>query len=223
MATDSLLDRINKVDFFAVLPPGFYSVLLLGFLLKFPQNATTMIEALSPIAFVLKENPVYLIFLLFAAYLFGSIIRALKVKWAEKVSPPFRSDFPYQDELKIALETLKKSQAIKVDTTKFPDLSGGVSEDVFNYWKDVLCAKSDKAFDYYESFETRARFSAGMVWAGVVGMIASLSMLFRCVTVGWQLLVLSLVVYIAFGFHLRRVRKQEAKALLFLYVAHLQT
>jgi hypothetical protein len=226
MAINSPFEQIYKADFFSVLTPGFYSVLMLGFHLIIPKNAKTVIGALNLIVRDLKRNPFYFIFLLFVVYLFGSIIRVLKVNWAEIASQPyhyhFHSGFPFHNDLKTAYENIKNSDA--VEKTRLPsiNLTKGVPEDIFNYWKDFLCTKNDKAFEYYESFENRTRFSAGMVWAGIVGMIASFSMLLRCAPVGWQMFGFSFAMYLAFGFHLRRVRKQEVRALLFLYLAHFQ-
>lgn len=223
MATDSILDRIDTVDFFAVLPAGFYSVTMMAFSLTVPPGAHNMIDALSPLAGVLKDNPVYFVFWLFAAYLVGSIARALRVTWAERVSPPFRSDFPFPEKLRETLENLKTSPATRLDATRIPDIRNGLSNDEFNYWKDVLCTKTKSGFEYYQTFESRVRFSAGMVWAGVIGVVVAVFMFFRCPGVAWQMLLVSITVYAAFGLHLRRVREQEAKALLFLYLAYLQS
>lgn len=219
MAADSLLNRINKMDFFAVLPTGFYSFIMIGFWFVVQPDQKNIMKAISPIATTLKDNPVYLVFLLFASYLFGSIIRALKVEWAERVYPPFTSRFPFPTELKKALTTIKQSKSLKIDISKLPDIEKNFANDEFNYWKDVLCVESEYGFEYYETFETRTRFSAGMVWAGVIGIISGFLMFKQNVNIAWQMLAMSVVVYLAFGFHLRRVRIQESKALLFLYVA----
>jgi hypothetical protein len=219
MATDSLLNRINKMDFFAVLPAGFYSVIMIGFWFIEQSNPKNIMEAINPIAQALKDNPVYLVFLLFAAYLVGSIFRALKVKWAECICPPFHSSFPFSEELNRALIEIKTSGSKILIDSHLPDIKNGLTNNEFNYWKDVLCIKSERGFEYYETFETRTRFSAGMVWAGVVGIVSGSLMFFRGPNIAWQMLVISLVVYSAFGFHLLRVRRQESKALLFLYIA----
>ena len=149
MAVESLLDRINRMDFFAVLPSGFYSTVTATFCIVVPSGTRNVIEALRPIADRLGDNPVYLVFLLFAAYLVGSIIRAFRVVWAERASPPFRSGFPFSEELKKALAEIKQSKATGLDVARVPSIDNGLSGNIFNYWKDVLCLKTERGFEYY--------------------------------------------------------------------------
>jgi len=223
MAADSMLNRINKIDFLAVLPPGCYSVMMITFLFVVPSDSKSITEVIKPIADSLKANPVYWVFLLFSAYLIGSIFRTLRVKWAERLYPrQFRSNFPCKDVLKDALAKLSGSLAVKLDVSKLPDLTGGLSNDDFNYWKDMLCIDSEHGFHYHETFEARSRFSAGMVWAGIAGFVSGLVMIAQSGHIAWQMMLISLIIYVAFGIQLKRVRQQEAKALFFLYIAETQ-
>ena len=227
MSGFSFTKPIEKVDFFAVLPTGAYILAVVTLCIwtaSEPKPCTlTFKEAIAVLADTFKSNPFYFIIALFGAYLLGSVIRAFHVSWAEKVTPPFTANFPYQNTLIKAIDKLKdNAAAAQIDVTKLPDLSAGVSGYIFNYWKDALCSKADRGFEYYRNYEARARFSAGMVWAGMAGIAGGLYVVFISRTMGLQVVLFSAIIYIAFGFQLRRVRVQEAKVLLFLYAAHLQ-
>jgi hypothetical protein len=207
------------------------------------------IEAIKSIASIFEKNFVYVVFVLFTAYLFGSIIRSVSVRWAEYITFPFRSVFPKKAELKksyneiIKLET--KEVKIEFESLFYPPASPKTDEskiesetdetnsildkdktipgDIFNYWKDVLCVRNDKAFEYYQTFETQSRYSAGMVWASAFGVFISILRGLLYPPIHWGIVFISIGVYIVFSWHLRRVRKQESKVLMFLYIATLKS
>ena len=97
---------------------------------------------------------------------------------------------------------------------------------VFNYWKDILCVNSIEGFIYYQTFETRVRLFAGYYWASWSGIIGGCYIMLKEQTIshdiGFPLFLISLVLIITFGSNFRRVRRQEARALLLIYSAYMQ-
>lgn len=95
------------------------------------------------------------------------------------------------------------------------------TEDVFNGWKAELCMGSEQGFAYYDTFETRVRFTASMVWAGMGGVLLSLIPFYCCkchLLASWMCAI-SAVMYCTFGIYLRNLREHEVRALFFLYLA----
>lgn len=231
MPAGSLIGQFTKSDFLSVLPPGFYifttvySCYVVNFQYFSPaESLWTIIDSL---ANQLRQQPVMLIFLLFACYLLGSVFRALPVYWVEKTIPPFHAGFPYPNVLTEVVEILNKNDsATKHDRTKTPDLSGGIPMHVFNYWKDVLCLNTTEGFEYYQTFEIRVRLFAGIIWAGWTGILGSLYIVLHSGhfshPVGAPLFVLSSILIATFGTNFRRVRRQEARSLALIYIAYLQ-
>lgn len=231
MTTRSLVGQFSKSDFFSVLPPGFY-IFMVAFScheVMSPEESAprTLSDVFDTLAGSVTQHPAVLIFILFACYLFGSIFRALPVFWAEKTIPPFTSDFPPADILKDVCKTLNKhAGATKHDPNQVPNVRKGIPTDVFNYWKDVLCVSSPEGFIYYQSFETRVRLFAGMIWSAWCGILGGLYVLVvgwcESRPVGFGMLVLSLVLLLSFGYNFRRVRNQEARALILIFTASQQ-
>ncbi len=231
MPTGSTLTKIGKVDFFAVLPGGLYVLLVVILIVNTNSNALNNSHALwdqmSPIVTQIHDQPITLLFMLFASYLLGSILRAMRVRWVEYMIPPFKKSFPYDIKLIAELDELNKHyEATRHNPNNTPDLTDGLPMRVFNYWKDVLCIRSPQGFDYYQTFEAKSRYFASMFVSGLIGIIGALVLFLRadsssCI-IARQLFILSGILVLAFGSQFRRVRFQEAKALLFLYVSHLQ-
>jgi hypothetical protein len=209
-----------------------------------PHGSAYALDGLDPLAQAVKDNPFHVVSVFFAAYVLGSIIRCMKVTLAERVSPPFTSSFPYSEDLERVLQGLHDNPAADVDKCFVRRLKAGIecsslpcskaaprafvldqmeairTEDLFNYWKDTLCIGSERGYEYYESYEARTRFSAGMVLAAAFSALCALYAAQRSGAAACQMAVFSLITYLVFGFHLRRVRRQEARVLLFMYVAH---
>jgi len=224
MESDGLVGRIARGDFFSVLPGGFFVLLMAALAMYPPAQTTDFIAAIRPLADGIRENPYYLVLVIFGAFLIGSVIRSLPLVWAERVSPPFHSRFPFHAQLKGALKDLTDNcQAAMFRPEASPDLSKDINRNIWNYWKDTLCCHNEKAFHFYQSFEIRARYAAGLVWAGIGGMIASMTMFMRCPHAALQTIVVSALIYLAFSYNLRRARDAEARALLFLFIAHQQS
>lgn len=232
--SQTLVGQFSKSEFFGVLPGGFY-IFMTTYSCYVASSGREDLSLNSlwgifiGLSGALRDNPALLIFLLFACYLFGSIFRALPVYWAEKTIPPFTADFPYPEVLKEVVATLNSNAgATKHDRSKMPDVSKGVPMHVYNYWKDALCVNSTEGFEYFQTFETRVRFFAGMLWAGWSGMLGGAYIAIaawsqsRSAGAGVELFVVSLVVLSTFAYNFRRVRRQEARALLLIFAAWLQ-
>jgi hypothetical protein len=227
----SFLGQFSRSDFFAVLPPGFYIFVVVYSCaaLDFIESSKdrTIWKVIESLTDQIQQRPLFLIFILFACYMLGSIFRALPVYWAERSIPPFRADFPYPEILKEVMEVLNmNNDATKHDISKMPSLKDGVPMHVFNYWKDVLCVNSIEGFEYYQTFEIRVRFFSGIIWASWSGIFGGLYVMLRegdfIHNVGLPVLSLSLILLITFGSNFRRVRRQESRALLLIYSAYLQ-
>lgn len=251
MPDKTIIGHFSKGEFFSVLPPGFYIFLIFCFCWMFYHHPDTSQKSLLTIIDSLRDEQLkslffpLLLFILFASYIFGSISRALPVSRIEQTFPlcqnkfpyftfsrcefpyplhavpPFHCHFPYPDKLSDAVTTLEK-QGLKQNI----DLNKGVPPSVFNYWKDFVCIASPQGFEFYQTFETRSRMFAGMIFAGLVGIFGSLLIIYLTWNysreVGLTLLFFSLALYITFGVNFRRVRAQEAQVLLMIYLAYLQ-
>ena len=227
----NILGQFSRGEFFSVLPPGFYifivtySCVVLDLIEK--PKEQTVLKIFQSLSNHIYQQPVFLIFILFACYMLGSVFRALPVDWAEKSIPPFSTDFPYPVVLKEVMEILNNNQNVtKHDISKMPFLKDGVPMHVYNYWKDVLCVNSSEEFQYYQTFETRARLFSGIIWASWSGILGGLYIILRereiTSGVGLPILLISLLLLITFGSNFRRVRRQESQALLLIFSAYLQ-
>jgi hypothetical protein len=187
-------------------------------------NVSSLWSIFTELSGQVNKTPAILIFILFACYLFGSIVRAMPVFWAARIITPTSVQFPYEANLKKAIEKLNENvNASRHDLSRVPDLNGGLPIEVFNYWKDRLCIKSPEGFDYYKTFETRVRFFAGMIWASVIGLFGGGYIFFvKRDPQHLSLMLISILLLIIFGSNFSRIRKSEARALLTLYTAHLQ-
>jgi len=225
MPAKTIVGHFSKSEFLSVLPPGFYifmviySCYIVDFSVDPSQQSLFTIIAL--LADQINLQLTLLLFILFASYLLGSICRALPVRWAEHTIPFFHCHFPYPDKLNKVLNTLQKCGLQRII-----DLSHGVPMHMFNYWKDFVCLVTPDGFEFYQTFETRSRLFAGIIWAAWSGIIGGLYLIIRTWNfphgVGFPLFCLSFILFITFGANFRRVRAQEAKALLMIYLAYFQ-
>jgi hypothetical protein len=223
--------RLTSVEFFAAIPPGLFVFLISHAWFSGGPSAEpprSLWDYLLSLSTVLQENPAAILFALFGAYLFGSIIRSMPVRWAEKVATFGRSEFPYPTVLRSMLRQMSEEAAASdLEPKRLPKLES-ISSNTFNYWKDVLCIQAPGAFAFYQTFEARSRFFTSMFWAGVSGLVGGLGIAVQSLGRSWplapsiQLLVLSAILVVAFGLQLRRVREQEARVLLTLFSVLMQ-
>ena len=232
MPSQKIVSQFSRNEFFSVLPTGFYIFVVIFSCVTVAYLPSDTVESLwsvlSLLTLHLQNQPILLIFLLFACYLLGSIFRALPVRWAEKTIPPFKALFPYPTVIREVLETLNSHATLTLhNLDNIPNVSENVPMDVFNYWKDTLCVNTVDGFEYYQSFETRSRFFAGIIWAAWIGMLSSVFIFIvrsgnLADGVGMPIFIISFILMMAFGSNFRRVRRQEVKALLLIYIAFLQ-
>jgi hypothetical protein len=152
------------------------------------------------------------------------------VRTVERLLPPFRVMFPHWRVLRTFVAGLKTNASwAGLAEGELPDLPAAVPYGetmlLFNHWKNALCVRSPESFRYYQMFESRSRMFAGMFWAGLIGVLGSIWTLAHLGVTGfahtpfaWQALAVSAVVILLFGGQFRRVREQEARVLLSLYL-----
>ena len=234
MPLNTFASQFTRSDFFAVIPTGLYNfcVFYSCFSLSngYLADNNTLWGVILQLSSDMYDYPLLSLFVLFASYLIGNVLRALPVYWAVKTLPPYSAKFPNPEILKEVVDTIEENHQatmIKKSNKKLPDLSKGVPMHVYNYWKDILCLKTPEGFQYYQNFETRVRFFTGMVWAAWTGVAGSIYIMIARSDffhgVGFPLLIISFVLLIAFGANIRRVRRQESRALVTLFLAYLQT
>ena len=87
-----------------------------------------------------------------------------------------------------------------------------------NSWKNALYHRSPEAYAYFQTVEARSRFTAAMLWAGVVGVAGSvvyIAVIGSSAAVS-QLALISILLTVVFGSLLPKVCRQEVSALLTL-------
>lgn len=232
----TLVNRLNLSDLFAVIVPGFYTLIV--FYVVYSTNKTLINpssdsekvknfwDILDGLSLIIYEKPSSLLFILFSAYLIGSVFRAIPVRWTERLIPPFTCKFPYPTMLKNVLNTLKrKEKSIKQNISNLPNLSKGLPKDVYNYWKYLICMRAPEAFQLYQTFENRSRFFAGMILSGLAGTLVG-CLMFLVDNIQYQintpLTILSATILVVFGSNFRRIRLQETRALFLMYIGYLQ-
>ncbi len=244
MSSQSILGRFSKSDFFSVLPPGFY-IFIVSYTTYSAATSekadSTILSDILKLSNDIRTDPFLIVFVLFASYLLGSIIRAIPIRFLCRFTPPFHDDFPYPIRLNELINHLRNNRDRlgyeNNDLSILPELKDldkinkkekfefiREYSDIYNYWKAVLCINSPGGFDYYETYETRVRFFAGMVWAGLVGIILGIIVYFTTdshLTSGVLFLV-SLLIMFVFRINFHRVRGQEAKELVLLIAAYLK-
>lgn len=233
MPTQNIISRIGKVNFFAVLPAGFFMFISLFLTFQRIVDNENSLRFIWDNIIAFASGPVAIILTLFIAYILGSTIQINSVYYTEFLTPPkfFQKDtFPYPEVLEKNLERLNQlTDATKHKKRKTPVIKGLPKSDIvmaFNYWKDVLSMECPGAFDYYQSHEAQTRFYAGIFISSLVGFVCSVIILIRAGMIlyypGLVLLITSLILLITIGGQFRIVRQKEALVLLFQYIAYLQ-
>lgn len=231
MVAKTIISRVGKIDFFAVLPSGTYSFVSIYIALGIDHGNTappeTLWASLDPLIQLTHERPSIILLILFSAYLLGSVLRSVPVSFSEKMMCLTGERFPYQESIKGIIDGIKcNPEASKINTEYIPDISKDMNIQIYNYWKDIVCIGSPEGFSNYQEFEARTRFFAGMFLAGLMGMLAALLALVIAGDIFYMpaiyLLILSIILSATYGTNLRRVRIQEVTTLTGLYLAYLQ-
>lgn len=240
MFSSTELSRV-KTNFLAILVPGtFVFGVMLSVYLAFTQKDPN-ITLSKHIKFFLKVLQAYwllAIIFIIIGYLVGILIRSIRVNYADELSKKifskfdtrksgknlYESEFPYP----VMLEKIKKGL---VDFKLIRDIKLPKNDlhDVYLFWKIMICSELPEVFDYIYTMESTVRLFAGMFWAGLLGIIGSLSIFVGCIfsfdiigVVWWKfniyMLVISVTISIMFGGNIRRVRRQEVQAVFNAYL-----
>ncbi|HTS19963.1 MAG TPA: hypothetical protein VMP11_20475 [Verrucomicrobiae bacterium] len=245
MPTATILSRIGRFEFFAILAPGLCLVTVMvifgaAYALGPDQSATAAITTLNQEAS--KQWPMS-ITMLFFAYMVGNILRAIPVsildeicgrafKWTVRGGDEYdrlayQEDFPYVPLLKKQLTQLQENSVL--EGVSLP--VGLTAHTTFNLWKLTLCDRSPATFDYTQELEGRVRLFSGMIWAALIsGVFGVLGAVFSRGTgifhPSW-FLVMTVVAAVSFifvavlGWRLRPVRAEEVRVV-FLGILHLR-
>ena len=219
-----MMDRLARVEFFAVLPAGFLILVVICVVtdLSFSVHTEPVFlgDRLQHMVVEVQDKPGMMLFVLFGAYLCGSVLRVLPVKWVERIIPPFKSVFPATEKIIEFRHVLRENPAaFHHDLTDLPEVPEIIPMAVFNHWKNLVCMNSSEGFRLYQSFEARSRFFAGMFWAGFFGIAGWVWLVVysEMVQGRWHLLIPSVILVIVFGSQFRRVRAQESLVLFSVY------
>lgn len=231
MAAKSIISKFGKIDFFAVLPSGTYTFLSLYFLLGLDHQQRDVHESLwsslEPLVHLTHDKPPVIILILFSAYILGSILRAVPVTNSENFICSKEHRFPYERTVKKMFDSIKSNpQLTNIDSHVVPDLSDGLPKHVYNCWKDIVCVCSPEGFAYYQEFEARTRFFAGMFLAGCIGIVCAPLTLLLAGSIFYKpallLFFVSLIITYLYGRNLQHVRMQEVTTLAGLFLAYTQ-
>ncbi len=196
MPANSALNRVNTVDFFAVVIPGVYfaaNIGLLGFsFLDRSQTQQTPWQIINDVVINLHVNG--LLILLLAGFLLGSTARAFPVKNVDKISGRinrlictlrqqpdrkrhFSHEFPYNPMLQHIFENLESKYDFHPRCAPAPaDAPEKKRMGEFNYWKTVICHDSTELFGFVRAAEARVRMFAGLVrataWSCILAIVA---------------------------------------------------
>lgn len=232
MLTRTVLSRV-KTDFFAILVPGFF---IFGVIVSFFLAIThkdiniSILDRIEPFFKLLKENWPLVIVLIVIGYLLGNLIRAIRVIYADKfcktIFSRYKCSFPYHYILDKIREHLIDSNLIDDITLPKEDKP---LYNAWNFWKITIGLEFPDMFSHIQNLESRVRLFAGMFWAGLLGIIGSLSIFGVCIfnnvikVVWWEynfyLSIASAALFTMFGMNLRRVRREEARAVFMGYLA----
>jgi hypothetical protein len=235
MPTNTVLSRVNTIDFFAIVLPGFYftcalSLFAFGFLDR-PTNAKGPWDIIKNAIANIHVNGA--IFILLASHLLGSVVRSLPVAWPDAISAKlvriffrrgqaevYDANFPFP----LALENwFKKLGGHEVFKIRF-DSTEETIHLLFNFWKAEICQKSADLFSYTLSAEARVRMFAGIIWATGLALVIGLIQLALPSTRQWWepsvlLIIVSFVICLIFLWRLRYMRREEARIVFLAYLA----
>lgn len=195
MPLQSTITRVNRIQFFSVLTPGFYLVCVVVFAVivvfsESPQTCITQAKGIPEVLWVPAT-----LFALLSSYMFGSVPRAFSVSRTDDLCEwLFYSEekiknmpdgwhkrlhsglFPYAKALEHQHDLLKLT-ALKDGTVdrsthdiQMPPRTNHDGIATFDYWKVFLHVNAPQISELMESLEARARFFVGMFWASVFGL-----------------------------------------------------
>jgi hypothetical protein len=231
----TIMSRINYMDFFSALPSGIYILISLSM----PYGAFAEGKSDFYLSGILKSidntgKGIFLgVILIFVAYLFGIGLRAIPARTIESIINFFkilllknRNKFPFATILNEKYIDIKNNSISGIGNI-FDNDEIAINMNVFNIWKDVLCYKNPQAFQYYQCAEARVRSFTCMFWASIIGLASSIITLeivrpFTRTEPSIILFCLSFILCILILSGFNSLRREEAKILFSLYLAHRQ-
>ncbi len=246
MAAQEVLSKV-KSEFFAILIPGSFvmGVIVSGALAFTQTDANTgKMGRFGTVLDTLKGNWIFAFLAFVMIFLVGNLFRSIRVNRADSIAnflfkrfikaswlkPLYEEPFPYRTFLEKIKTRLLQVNLIEDITLPADPKDNSSLHDIYNYWKTVICIETPGSFNITKELEDRVRLFAGMFWAGVGGIIGSiiisLGFIFNEASRSvWGLYILfmsiiSVIIAIAFGLSLKRVRSQEVISVLlaFLYL-----
>lgn len=201
MIQESPLTRVGTVDFFGIVVPGSYIIMvsLLAFLAVTGSGGESFVSGIEAIVAQVRQWPVAIILLL-AIYLVGSLPRAFAVGATEKVCLRYRRLLkgPWakrSSETKLCSQRMGRTWAIHDDAPfPYPEMlrklrielaKRGLADDEdaneskelsvvdFDYWKITIQKEWPASIPFVRSLESRVRYFVGMFWASITGVIAA--------------------------------------------------
>ncbi|PCJ57448.1 MAG: hypothetical protein COA73_10780 [Candidatus Hydrogenedentota bacterium] len=188
----------------------------------------------------LTQNPAAIVLLLFIAYIIGSIVRSLPVSKVDEAIPNItgkenKGNFPYPLIIRETVENISNNAQLlglphDIQLPNVEDIDDKALMDIFSFWKDDLRVNAPDVYTHYEAFEARSRFFAGMIIAGFVGCGAFGGALGGAMFLAFYkgadiafspfiiTMFLPILISLTYSLQIRRIRKQEVKELLMLYI-----
>jgi len=218
MPVPKALERVGQIDLIAALPPGLYLFVTGQGLIAEQIGPGGLWQQMLAVSASLKDQPWSAVFVLFVAFLLGSLVRAIPLNITERLLP-HAAAFPYALDLAKVFQVAQGRNDGDAPAIG-ADLTGENLQIVFNLWKDSLALRHPEAFLLCQAEEARSRFFAGMFWAGFAGLVFSIALgTSGAHTLALQQAFVSLVIVMCFGVGLPRVRKHEALFLFGIYLA----
>ncbi len=225
----SALSKIGTLDFLTVLPSGIFIFIVTYIVL----SSTPLSSDEASLWFRIEQlttdtlgNPLILLCVLFVSYFFGIILRAFPVEWlvaqlhiGRRRCPRRRATDRTPGVTRKIQFRVRRGRAI---TPRKPDI---IPKSIIAGWKHTLSNNSPEAYAYFRTVEAKSRFAAAMLWAGVLGVLATgayIAVVGSSVALT-QLALISILLAVVFGSQLPKVCRQEVTALLTLSEATRQS
>ncbi len=210
---------LTITDFYAGLLPG--TIVLFILFCIFTRNEQSTIAVVNTLLLRISSNPYVLIFLIPSAYILGNLVSAIRIDFAESVFlfRNWKDNFPYRNELRKGRIAFIKLNRKEMQRMNIPKLPQSIHKHFFHAWTDYVCACNIVLFERWKAEEVRVRFSAGMIWVSICGLIASGVFKYQGrETLLLEHIIVSAIIYMFYGLHLIRVRHREASILYLSYL-----
>lgn len=231
--------------------PGLYVVLAMTAVfvaIGGDGNSATLWERFEPLVRLIRDYWPLSILVVFAAYLFGSILHAFPVTLSDKicrhcfrrtVRRKFRKfyddEFPYKTLISEYTNTIpgyrEFNDKISPNIYKSDNSEYFALINFYNYLKLSVCIGSPSTFLIIQELESRIRLFSGMFWAGLIGILVNFSLIFYVyinedvgvwITFIISYFIISLTLVLLFGRQLPQIRGREAMHVYLAYFAYLK-